>query len=61
MVVGILVNIVQTITQIKDQSLTFVPKLVVVGIILVLAVPWYLQVLEGFVLSMFALAAECGP
>ena len=36
MVVGIIISILQAATQIHEQTLTFVPKLIVIGIIVVL-------------------------
>ena len=39
MVVGIIISIRQAATQIHEQTLTFVPKLIVIGIILVSVVP----------------------
>jgi flagellar biosynthetic protein FliQ len=58
--VGLLVNIFQTVTQMKDQALTFVPKAVAVALILMVAAPWYLQLLRDFTQSMFDLIAQGG-
>lgn len=46
MVVGIIISILQAATQIHEQTLTFVPKLLVIGIILVVAGPNMLQSLQ---------------
>ena len=43
-IIGVLINIVQTVTQIKDMALTFVPKVVGVGIIGLITLPWSIQV-----------------
>lgn len=43
-VIGVLVNIIQTVTQIKDMSVTFIPKIVGVGVVGLLALPWSIQV-----------------
>ncbi len=48
LVVGLLVNIVQVATQIQDASVSFVPKLVVAGIALMLLAPWMLRRLAMF-------------
>lgn len=45
---GVLINILQTITQIKDSSLTFVPKLAVSAVVTGLALPWIINVITGF-------------
>ncbi len=43
-VIGVLMNIVQTVTQMKDMSLTFVPKIAGVGVVGLLMMPWSIQV-----------------
>jgi flagellar biosynthetic protein FliQ len=47
-VVGILTNILQTITQVRESAVSFVPKLVASAVVLCLAAPWCLQVMRGF-------------
>jgi len=47
-VVGVLMNILQTVTQLKDQSLSFIPKVVVVGVVGLLALPWQINVVMGY-------------
>ena len=56
-VVGILSNVVQTVTQIRDPALAFVPKAFATGVILVISVPWMLQVLQGYTENIFTLIA----
>ena len=40
MVVGLLVGLIQALTQIQEQTLAFVPKLVVMVLVLTLTMPW---------------------
>lgn len=40
MLVGLLISVVQATTQIQEQTLTFVPKLVAVFLSLAIAAPW---------------------
>ena len=47
-VVGILVNVFQTVTSLRDQSLTFVPKLVAAGVVFGLSLPWQITTMTGF-------------
>jgi flagellar biosynthesis protein FliQ len=54
-VTGIVVNIFQTITSIKDMSLTFVPKMLVAGVVMALALPWVLGVMNAFFEEMYLL------
>ncbi|EQD24004.1 MAG: FliQ1 [Leptospirillum sp. Group IV 'UBA BS'] len=48
LVVGLLVGIFQATTQIQEMTLSFLPKLVAIGLIFYLAGPWFLRVLIGF-------------
>jgi len=54
MLVGILSQVIQSVTQLKDQSLSFVPKVVVAGIVLTLSIPWYLSQLQHYVEFIFS-------
>lgn len=40
LVVGFMISLFQALTQIQEQTLTFVPKLVVVMLVLALTMPW---------------------
>lgn len=46
--VGLIVSIIQSVTQIQEQTLAFVPKLVLVGGAFIVGMPWLLQVLIRF-------------
>ena len=56
MAVGLLISILQAATQVNEATLTFVPKLVVVAAILLLAGPGMLQQLVDFTRYIFATA-----
>jgi flagellar biosynthesis protein FliQ len=51
--VGLLVSVVQAVTQIQEQTLSFVPKLFAVMAVFLLALPWMLQVLVRYTLELF--------
>lgn len=53
LVVGLLVSIMQATTQIQEQTLTFVPKLVAIAAVLALAGPWMLSHLVAFTNSIY--------
>ena len=42
-VIGLLIGLVQALTQIQDQTVAFVPKLVTMGLVLVICLPWIIQ------------------
>lgn len=53
MVVGLLISIVQAATQVNEMTMTFVPKIVVVFLVMVLSLPWAINQLTGFTRAMF--------
>jgi flagellar biosynthetic protein FliQ len=53
MLVGLVISIVQATTQIQEQTLTFVPKLVGVVVTMVVAGPWMLVQLLNYTSSIF--------
>lgn len=53
MLVGILIAIFQAATQIHEQTITFVPKLLVIGVILVFTGGTMLQSLQDFTVRIF--------
>jgi flagellar biosynthetic protein FliQ len=48
MLVGIVISVMQVVTQIHDTSLTFIPKLVTAGICLIVFGAWMLRKLSQF-------------
>lgn len=58
MLVGVLISILQAATQIHEQTITFVPKLIVIGIMLVMTGSTMLQTLQDFMARIFVLMAE---
>ena len=43
--VGLIISIIQSVTQIQEQTLVFVPKLVLVGGAFIVGLPWLLQII----------------
>lgn len=52
LVVGLVVSIFQAATQITEMTLTFIPKLVAMGIALLVFLPWMLQLFKGFFVEL---------
>ena len=48
MIVGLVISILQVVTQVQEISLTFVPKIIVVFIAIVVFGPWMLRKLLAF-------------
>lgn len=51
--IGILISIIQAATQIHEQTLTFVPKLLVIVLVLLASGSWMLQVMQQYVVELF--------
>lgn len=53
LVVGLMVSIFQAITQINESTLTFIPKMIIVAVVLLLAGPWMMDILENYTINLF--------
>ncbi len=53
LVVGLVVSIFQAITQINEATLTFIPKIIVIALIMVIGGAWMLDVLMHFTTGLF--------
>jgi len=53
MLVGVLISVLQVVTQVQEMSLTFVPKLVVASLTLVMFGPWMLRTLSAFAVRLW--------
>ena len=52
LIVGVLISIIQVMTQIQEMTLTFVPKIIVVFIVMMLFGPWMLRKLTDFTVNV---------
>jgi len=50
--IGLLVGMIQAATQIQEMTLTFIPKLIVLALALLVAGPWMLGVLTDFTITL---------
>jgi len=52
LIVGVVVSMLQTVTQVQEPALTFIPKMVVVFAITIWLLPFMLATLDGFTHSL---------
>lgn len=52
LVVGLIISILQAITQINEATLTFIPKIIVVALVIVIAGPWMLDIMSRFTINL---------
>jgi len=58
LIVGLVVAIIQAVTSIQEQTLTFVPKLLIILIALVLLGGWMFASLESYAISLFEMIPQ---
>lgn len=54
LIVGVVIGLLQALTQVQEMTLTFVPKLVAIGLVLLLSLPMIGQALAGFMAEIGA-------
>lgn len=57
LLVGVVISILQVVTQIQEMTLTFIPKLVVVVMMFVMTGAWMMAVVVEFTRHLFGLVA----
>jgi len=53
LVIGLIISIFQALTQINENTLTFVPKMIVIAIVIILAGPWMLDTMGSYTINLF--------
>lgn len=53
LVVGLLVSIFQAVTQLQEPTLTFIPKILAVVVVIVVAGPWMMNTMLGFTIELW--------
>ena len=61
LVVGIIVSILQTVTSIQDNILTFVPRAAAIFVVFAFTFPWMLRLLTGFSADLVRRLPELVP
>ncbi len=53
LIVGLIVGMFQTVTSIQEMTLSFIPKLIVLALVLAVGGPWMLNLISDFMVQMF--------
>ncbi len=53
MIVGLVISIFQAATQINEMTMTFVPKILAVFVVLIVTLPWSIRQMTAFTEAMF--------
>ena len=59
-IVGVIVNIFQTVTSLRDQTISFVPKLLAAAVVTVLTLPWGIETMTAYFTTMYAMLGQGG-
>lgn len=56
--VGLIISILQTMTSIQEQTMTFAPRIIAVALVMIFTMPWSLQTASAFTIRMVTRIAE---
>lgn len=54
LLVGLIISIFQAMTQIQEQTLSFIPKIIAIAVVLVLLGPWMLEIMTNYTINLFS-------
>jgi flagellar biosynthetic protein FliQ len=60
LVVGLLTSLLQSVTSMQEQTLTFIPKLIAMAGLLLLLTPWLLRSLSEFTITIIGRMGSLG-
>ena len=52
--IGLLVSLLQAVTQVQEQTLSFVPKIIGMGLVAIFLTPWLAMMITDFARRMFS-------
>ena len=52
LIMGLLISIFQVVTSIQDMTLTFIPKMVVICLVTLLLLPWMVERITSFTVTL---------
>lgn len=53
LVVGLIVSIIQAVTQINESTLTFIPKMLAIVVVMIIMAPWMTQMITSYTTELF--------
>ena len=58
LVIGLVVSVLQAITQINEATLTFIPKMIAIVLVMVVMGPWILEVMSQYAVQVLGGAGD---
>ncbi len=53
LVIGLIISVFQAVTQINEATLTFIPKMIVIFLVIVIAGPWMLDTMTHYTTELY--------
>ncbi len=53
LIIGLIISVFQAVTQINEATLTFIPKMIVIFMVIIIAGPWMLDVMSSYTIELF--------
>ena len=53
LVIGLVISVLQAVTQINEATLTFIPKMIVICAVILIAGPWMLDVISHYTIELY--------
>ncbi len=61
-IVGLIISILQAVTQLQDQTISFVPKIVAMGAVMIYVLPWAISRMTAYSIDLFkSVPSNFGP
>jgi flagellar biosynthetic protein FliQ len=56
--IGLLISVFQSVTQIQEMTLSFIPKILLTALVMVYTMPWMLESIMDFTIDIFKLIGQ---
>ncbi len=53
LIIGLIISVFQAVTQINEATLTFIPKMIVIFVVILIAGPWMLDVMTHYTTELY--------
>lgn len=60
LLLGLIISILQAVTQIQEQTLAFVPKLIAVAVVFLICLPWLIHTAVKYTVQLFSTIPSLG-
>lgn len=58
--IGVVISLIQALTQIQEMTLSFVPKIITLFVVIILALPFMIDIMQGFTNDVMSRIAQSG-